>query len=73
MKAGALLRILMRAPLGYSIERQKGSHRQLVSEKHPSLTFSFHDGVTVPPRLVRKILVQDVGLDADEALSVLKG
>jgi predicted RNA binding protein YcfA (HicA-like mRNA interferase family) len=73
MKASALLRVLMRAPLQYRIERQRGSHRHLTSPDHPPLLFSFHDGVTVTPRLVRKILVQDVGLGADEALRLLRG
>jgi predicted RNA binding protein YcfA (HicA-like mRNA interferase family) len=73
MKAGDLLRVLCRDPLGYSVDRQRGSHRRLVSEKYPPLLFSFHDGVTVAPRLVRKILLQDVGLTAEEAEEVLEG
>jgi len=28
----------------------------------PPLTFAFHDNATVPSRLVRKVLVRDVGL-----------
>lgn len=73
MKAGALLKLLMRDPLGYYIERQRGSHRRLRSQSYPDLLFSFHDGVTVSPGLVRKILTKDVGLSVDEALGLLRG
>jgi hypothetical protein len=36
------------------------------------VTFSFHDGATVPPRSVRAILVQQVGLTLEEAEEVVK-
>lgn len=68
LKARQLLAILEREPLAYECVRQRGSHRRLVSRNsHPPLTFSFHDRVTIPPGLVRKILVKDVGLTEDEA------
>ena len=35
------------------------------------LIFAFHDGVEVPPGLVRKILIKDVGLAEDEAIKLL--
>ncbi|MFE0658501.1 type II toxin-antitoxin system HicA family toxin [Streptomyces sp. NPDC058876] len=73
MKASALLGVLLRQPLGYVIVRQKGSHRILRSENYPQLLFSFHDGVTVPPGLVRKYLVNDIGLSVNEALRLLGG
>lgn len=72
MKAGDLLRVLMREPLCYEIVRQKGSHRTLESKFHPRLMFSFHDGVTVPPRVVKKILLKDIGLDDEMALRLLR-
>lgn len=71
MKARELLSILMREPLNYEIARQRGSHRRLKSPGRPSLTFAFHDGATVGPGLVRKVLCRDVGLSEDEALRVL--
>lgn len=71
MKARELLAVLQREPLGYEIVKQNGSHRQLRAEGRNPLTFAFHDGVTVAPGLVRKILVKDVGLDQDEALGLL--
>jgi predicted RNA binding protein YcfA (HicA-like mRNA interferase family) len=68
LKAKKMLAILQREPLGYEIKRQKGSHRKLESRNgYPPLGFSFHDRVTIPPGLVRKILVQDVGLTLEEA------
>lgn len=72
MKARALLRVLYRE-LGYSVVRQKGSHRRLESTRfpHSPLTVSFHDRDTVPPGLVRKILVDQVGLNEKEARDLL--
>jgi len=67
----ALLTVLLREPLRYSIVRQNGSHRVLRSGGRPPLLFSYHGGATVPPGVVRKILVQTVGLDEDEALELL--
>ncbi len=71
MKAGALLAVLAREPLAYREVRRTGSHRRLESSGRPSLTFAFHDGQTLAPGLVRKILVKDVGLSADEAVRLL--
>ncbi|MFI7586254.1 type II toxin-antitoxin system HicA family toxin [Spongisporangium articulatum] len=71
MKASALFRVLTRQPLAYSVVRQNGSHRTLESLDYPRLTFAFHDGATVPPGLVRKILTKDVGLSDDDALGLL--
>lgn len=71
MKSGSLLGVLLREPLGYTIVRQKGSHRKLEADGRPPVLFSYHDGVTVPPGVVRKILVQTVGLTPEEALRLL--
>ena len=38
---------------------------------YPQLSFSWHDGVTIPPGLVRKVLVEDAGLAEQEALDLL--
>jgi predicted RNA binding protein YcfA (HicA-like mRNA interferase family) len=62
----------MKELLGYEIKRQKGSHRLLISRNgYPQLMFSFHDGATVPPGAVRKILTKDAGLHEDEARHLL--
>jgi predicted RNA binding protein YcfA (HicA-like mRNA interferase family) len=71
VKARELLAVLMRSPLNYTIKRQNGSHRHLVAEGRSRILFSFHDGVTVPPGLVRKYLVNQAGLTVDEALDLL--
>ncbi|MGN6371524.1 MAG: type II toxin-antitoxin system HicA family toxin [Solirubrobacteraceae bacterium] len=67
LKAPRLLSVLRRDPLGYEIVRQRGSHRKLEAEGRPPLTFAFHDADTIPGGMVRKILVDQVGLDEDEA------
>lgn len=67
LKSARLLSILTTKPLGYEVVRQSGSHRRLEAEGRPSLTFAFHDGATIPGGMVRKILVDQVGLDADIA------
>lgn len=71
MRGRALLRVLSRAPLTYTVARQRGSHRKLVADGRPDLSFSFHDQAEVPPRVVRKILCDDVGLAEAEALELL--
>jgi len=71
LKATALLSILTREPLSYEIVRQKGSHRILRAAGRPQLLFSFRDKATVAPGVVRKYLVQVIGLDEDEALRLL--
>jgi predicted RNA binding protein YcfA (HicA-like mRNA interferase family) len=67
MKARRLLAVLQRQPLSYRTIRRAGSHRRMESPIYPPLTFAFHDRATVPSRLVRKILTEDVGLAEDEA------
>ncbi|TFV72487.1 type II toxin-antitoxin system HicA family toxin [Blastococcus sp. CT_GayMR20] len=59
--------------LGYTVTRQSGSHRTMEAPGRPRLLFSFHDNAEVPPGLVRKVLVRDIGLDVDTALDILKG
>jgi predicted RNA binding protein YcfA (HicA-like mRNA interferase family) len=72
LKARKLLRILCRVPLAYQVVRQAGSHRKLESSAgYPPLTFSWHDGATVPAGAVRKVLVKDIGLEEEEALKLL--
>lgn len=57
--------------LGYHVARTNGSHRILVAEGRPRLVFAYHSGQTFPPGLVRKILVKDVGLSEEQALSLV--
>jgi len=72
LKAKRLLAVPMRRPLHYTVQRQSGSHRTLASSAgYPTLLFSFHDGVTIPPGAVRKILTKDTGLTEAEALALL--
>ncbi|HMB53840.1 MAG TPA: type II toxin-antitoxin system HicA family toxin [Thermoanaerobaculia bacterium] len=58
-------------PLNYKMTRQSGSHRRLEAPGRPSLTFAFHDGATIKPALVRKILTKDSGLAEAEARKLL--
>jgi predicted RNA binding protein YcfA (HicA-like mRNA interferase family) len=72
LKAPKLLAILEKEPLAYEVSRQQGSHRRMKSRNgYPSLTFSWHDRATIPPGLVRKTLVKDVGLSEKEALKLI--
>jgi predicted RNA binding protein YcfA (HicA-like mRNA interferase family) len=73
MKAGELRRLLTREPLSYTAARQGGgSHTILRSPNgYPDLVWAFHTGQTLPPGLVRKILMRDVGLSDDEAEALL--
>ncbi|WP_139200602.1 type II toxin-antitoxin system HicA family toxin [Curtobacterium sp. MMLR14_010] len=57
--------------LGYTVARQSGSHRRMKCEGRPPLTFAFHDSASLPPGLVKKVLMQDAGLSEDQALACL--
>jgi predicted RNA binding protein YcfA (HicA-like mRNA interferase family) len=73
LKAQRLLAVLKREPLAYEVVRQKGSHRTMRSPNgYGQLLFSYHEGATVPPGAVRKIMVKDVGLDEETALGLLR-
>jgi predicted RNA binding protein YcfA (HicA-like mRNA interferase family) len=73
MKARQLLAVLARPPLRYRVVRQVGSHRRLSSAAgYPPLTFAWHDGATIAPDAVRKVLVRLVGLSDQEALECLR-
>ena len=72
MKARELRRILERAPLNYQVKRSRGgSHTVLTASGRPTLTWSFHDGQTLAPGLVRKILKRDIGLTDEEVIRQL--
>jgi predicted RNA binding protein YcfA (HicA-like mRNA interferase family) len=71
MKAKRLLAVLMREPLGYRIVRHRGSHRRLAAPGRPPVTLAWHDRATVAPGLVRRTLVDKVGLEEEEALDLL--
>ncbi len=71
LKARRLLAVLTREPLNYRVVRQNGSHRTLIAPGRPTITFAWHAAKTVPPGLVRKVLVRDVGLDPREARRLL--
>jgi hypothetical protein len=73
MRAGQFLALLMREPLAYKITRQRGSHRTLEAAGRPKLLWSYHDRATVPPGVIRKYLVNQIGLSEAEALALLKG
>ncbi|MEV0642282.1 type II toxin-antitoxin system HicA family toxin [Streptomyces sp. NPDC050619] len=69
LKAMAMLRVL--TALGYVVTRQSSSHRRLEADGMPPLTFAFHDRVSLPPGVVRDILVKQVGLTQSEALKAV--
>jgi predicted RNA binding protein YcfA (HicA-like mRNA interferase family) len=71
LKARRLLRVLMSAPLNYEEVRRSGSHRRLKAAGRPSLTWAYHDGRTLSPVEVRRVLVDQVGLAESEALGLL--
>ncbi len=69
MKGGQVLRLLKN--IGYTVERQKGSHRWLVADNRPSLVFAWHDNADVPPQALKKLLVKQVGLTNEEIAKLL--
>jgi predicted RNA binding protein YcfA (HicA-like mRNA interferase family) len=71
MKAQALQRLLEREPLGYYVVRRHGSHKVMRASGRGQILFAYHDGATVPPRAVAKILMTDVGLSEEEVWDLL--
>lgn len=69
MKADEALRLLKK--VGYTVERQKGSHRKLVCEGRSPILFAFHKGADVPPGAVRKMLQDSAGLTDEELNDLL--
>ena len=51
-KAKRVLAALLK--IGWSIERQRGSHRRLVRDGWPPATFAFHDEVEIGPVMLAK-------------------
>jgi hypothetical protein len=41
------------------------------AEGRPPLSFAFHEGATIPGGMVKKVLVDQVGLDAEDARCLL--
>jgi predicted RNA binding protein YcfA (HicA-like mRNA interferase family) len=41
--------------IGWNIKRQKGSHRILGRKGWPDVTFAFHDGEELGPRMLARI------------------
>jgi predicted RNA binding protein YcfA (HicA-like mRNA interferase family) len=71
MKPRELLRVL--AHLGYVEVRTSGSHQRLEAPGRPALTWAFHASVTsIGPVMVRRILVNNVGLSPGEALEAIR-
>lgn len=74
LKAKQLLAVLTRKPLCYEVVRTKGSHKRLES-KYPGaefISFAYHDNKTIPPGVVREMLVKRAGLTEEEAVELLK-
>lgn len=71
MRAKAVYRILTREPLNYTLSRRAGSHRRLKAEGRPPITWAYHDSHTLSPGELRRVLVQQVGLEEDEALRLV--
>ena len=72
LKAQQFIAVVSREPLCYQVTKQKGSHRRFTSENgYPEFSFSFHDRATLPPGVVRKYLVQIIGLTDKEAKALI--
>lgn len=72
LKARQFLALLRRKPLKYKVVAQEGSHRKLESKTgYPPIGLSYHDKDTVPPGVVRKYLIDYIGLTEEEAKRLL--
>lgn len=68
-RAGVVLAALLR--IGWNIARQRGSHRVLVREGFPNLTFAFHDGEEIGPRMLARIAKGPAGPRLSKRCSTL--
>ena len=68
VKAKRLLRALRR--FGFQVVRARGSHRFLKHADGRSMVFAFHDGETIGPRMLIRVL-RDAGLSAKEVQNYL--
>lgn len=73
LRAREVVRLLERGPLYYTIKRQRGSHKHFASENYPDVLFSYHDGKSLAPGELRKLLVGIVGLSEEDALRLIDG
>jgi hypothetical protein len=66
---------ILKKKLGYRFEpgskKSGGSHCYLVAEGRPRIRWAFHNSVSVSPRSVRSVLVDQAGLTVEEAKEVL--
>ena len=62
-KASQVLRALIR--LGWTIKRQRGSHRMLSRSGSPDFVFAFHDNEELGPRMLARI-AKHTGLQPDD-------
>ena len=69
LKAARVLRLLAR--VGYTEVRRRGSHRKMVADGRGDIIFAYHDKVTIPPHVLRKMLVDVAGLTEDEIEDLL--
>ncbi len=63
IKAGRLLAALLH--IGWRIKRQSGSHRTLEREAWSDVTFAFHDGEEIGPRMLSRV-AKRTGLSPDD-------
>ena len=61
-KARRVLAALLR--IGWSVKRQRGSHRVLSREGWPDFVFAFHNGEEIGPRMLARI-AKHTGLKPD--------
>jgi predicted RNA binding protein YcfA (HicA-like mRNA interferase family) len=50
---------------GWSVARQKGSHRVLEKPGHPNFVFAFHDREEIGPRMLARI-ARHTGLEPED-------
>ena len=62
-RARRVLAALMR--LGWSIKRERGSHRVLTREGWPDFVFAFHDSEEIGPRMLARI-AKSTGLTSND-------
>lgn len=75
MTARKFRKTILEGRLGYRLVagRGKGNHRYYAAEGRETIMFAYHDRDNLGGSEIRSILVNEAGLDIDEARRVVRG
>jgi predicted RNA binding protein YcfA (HicA-like mRNA interferase family) len=70
LKCDELIKIVENC--GFNFIRQKGSHRRFIHPDGRATTIPIHPGKEIPKGLLRKIIREDLQIEIDEFISLIR-